>query len=203
MNFYEFRLKMFDLGVFTGNQVRSWHPEFDTDNITRWVKKNYLVKLRNGYYTFPEYQNVASFNLYIANRIYKPSYISLHYTLKFYGIIPEEVTTITSVSTLKTCGFQNVFGTFSYQTLAKNLYFGYEEKKLNDRAIFMAFLEKAILDLFYLYEFYNSEKEIELLRFDKTKLEELDKRILFQYLEKYQNISLEKRIKMMMRVYQL
>jgi hypothetical protein len=39
--------------------------------------------------------------------------VSLHSALAFHGIIPEAVTQITAVSTLKTADFQNVFGEFS------------------------------------------------------------------------------------------
>ena len=35
---------------------------------------------------------------YIASKIYTPSYISLHSALSIYGIIPEAVTDVTSVT---------------------------------------------------------------------------------------------------------
>ena len=61
------------------------------------MKKGLLVRLRQGYYTFSEYLASSDHVYFFANRIYKPSYISLHTALSFYGIIPEAVGSITSV----------------------------------------------------------------------------------------------------------
>ena len=141
--------------------------EIDRNNLTRWVKQGYLVKLRQGYYSFPEYLGKSDFALYLSKRIYKPSYISLHTALAFYGIIPEAVTQITAVSSLKTATFVNDFGDFSYIKIKKELLFGYELKPFGDHTIQFAYPEKAILDLLYLYPFYNTEKEMEALRMDE------------------------------------
>ena len=109
----------------------------------------------------------SDFALYLSNRIYKPSYISLHTALAFYGIIPEAVTQITAVSSLKTATFENDFGYYSYKKIKKELLFGYELKPFGDHTIQFAYPEKAILDLLYLYPFYNTEKEMEALRMDE------------------------------------
>jgi len=66
-------------------QIYSFEPDFNSNNLTRWVKRGLLVKLRNGFYAFSEYLEKPGFSLYISNRIYKPSYISLHTALAFYG----------------------------------------------------------------------------------------------------------------------
>lgn len=61
--------------------------------------------LRNEYYAFPEFRQFPEASRYVANLIYSPSYISLHSALEFYGMIPEEVVQITSVTTLKAAKF--------------------------------------------------------------------------------------------------
>lgn len=202
MLFIEFKEKMFDLGCFSNNQVFLWKPGFKRANFVRWSKKGYIIKLRNGFYSFPEYFNVTGFDLYIANCIYTPSYISLHYALNFYGIIPEGISQITSLSSLKTTRFENEFGTFTYQTIRPELMFGYEERKFGKWVIKFASLEKAIVDLFYLYPFYNNEFEIEELRFDRDMLK-VDINKLHKYVEEFKNKALEKRIKLMIEVYDL
>ncbi len=202
MLFIEFKEKMFDLGCFSNHQVFSLKPDFERANFVRWAKKGYIIKLRNGFYSFPEYFNVAGFDFYIANRIYSPSYISLHYVLHYYGIIPEGVSQITSISSLKTSRFENKFGTFTYQTMRPELIFGYEERNFGKWTIKFATLEKAIIDLFYLYPFYNNEFEITELRFDKNMLK-IDTCIMLKYLEKFKNKALEKRIKLVLKVYDL
>ncbi|MCF8298409.1 MAG: hypothetical protein K9J13_12755 [Saprospiraceae bacterium] len=202
MQFIEFKEKMFALGCFSNHQVFSWHPAFERTNFVRWAKKGYIIKLRNGFYTFPEYLNVSGFEYYIANRIYSPSYISLHYALHYYGIIPEGVSQITSISSLKTSSFENKFGVFTYQTMRPEYIFGYEEKLIGKWTIKFALLEKAIIDLFYLYSFYNNEFEIEELRFDRDMLK-VDSDIMLKYVEKFQSKALEKRIKLMLKIYNL
>jgi predicted transcriptional regulator of viral defense system len=172
MNFVEFRSRFQSLVCFTTNQVYASYPEFDRNNLGRWVRKGYLVRLRQGYYAFPEYKESKEFALYFANKIYKPSYISLFTALSFYGIIPETVPQITSVTTLKTIRFSNEFGEYSYKNIKPDMMFGYDLKEMADgRRIMFATPEKALLDLIYLYPFYNSEHELEELRLDESYME--------------------------------
>ena len=56
MNYLVFKEKMFELSCFNINQIYVWQPHFDRNNLTRWLKKGMLVRLRQGYYTFPEYK---------------------------------------------------------------------------------------------------------------------------------------------------
>jgi predicted transcriptional regulator of viral defense system len=130
MTFLEFRAKMFDLACFN-----AWQPDFDRNNLTRWVKKGYLVRLRQGYFAFSEYKRKPDYPLYFANQIYRPSYISLHTTLAFYGMIPEAVVQIVSVTSLKTASFSNSIGEYSYHSIKENLMFGYELKPMADNRI--------------------------------------------------------------------
>ena len=84
MNFQDFKEAFLNQIIFTNNQVKAWYPGFDKNNLTRWVQKGYIFKLRKGYYTFKEYKDTKNINLYLANRIYRPSYISLHTALTFH-----------------------------------------------------------------------------------------------------------------------
>ena len=84
--------------------------DFSRNNLVHWTNQGLLIRLRQGHYTFPEYKGRADYSFYFANRIYRPSYISLHTALSFYGIIPESVVQITSVTSLKTASFTNAFG---------------------------------------------------------------------------------------------
>ena len=42
------------------NQVYAWKPDFEKNNLTRWTKQNLLVKLRNSWYSFPEYLKIPN-----------------------------------------------------------------------------------------------------------------------------------------------
>lgn len=205
MNCQIFRNQFFDAGCFNINQVYAWKPGFDKNNIGRWVKKKLLVKLRNSFYTFPEYLNVPNFSLYVANYIYKLSYISLHTALAFYGMIPESVVQITSITSLKTTTFNNSFGEFSFKNILAKCMFGYNAKPFAEgKRILIATPEKAVLDLLYLYPFYNSKNELTELRLDEDFMQnELDIDLIKTYTPKFQNKELNKRVNILLETYGL
>lgn len=205
MNYLQFREKMFDLVCVNTNQVYAWQPAFNRNNFSRWVKKGLLVRLRQGYYTFPEYKNKVDIAYYFANRIYQPSYISLHTALSFYGIIPESVVQITSITTLKTAIFINDFGEYSYKNIKESLFFGYDIKDMPDRRVLQfATAEKAILDLLYIYPFYNTEQDFRELRFDEDFLyNDLNVSRLNEYVSNFKSKALEKRAKLLIKSYNL
>ena len=205
MNYLKFKNKMFDLGCFNIHQVYAWEPGFDRNNIIRWTKKGLLIRLRQGYYTFPEYKEKPDFALYFANRIYRPSYVSLHTALAFYGIIPEGVVQITSVTSLKTMSFSNEFGDYEYKSIKADLIFGFDLKPIADgRTLRIARPEKALLDLLYLYPFYNTVQELENLRLDEDFLrDDTDLKLLEEYTSNFKNKTLENRVRLMLITYSL
>lgn len=199
------RNKFIEYGCFSIYQVLMWAPGFDSNNYTRWCRQGLLVRLRRGWFAFPEMLKAPDFARYIANRIYKPSYISLQTALSFYGMIPEAVTDITSVSTLKTAEFTNKFGTYSYRSIKPELFFGFELKKMQDgRTIPFATPEKALLDLLYLYPEYNTEDSLLELRFDEDYMEnELDMGRLREYTGLFKSKALSSRIDTLIKAYGL
>lgn len=205
MNFIEFKNKFLPLACFTTNQVYASYPEFNRNNLVYWVRKGYLIRLRQSFYAFPEYKESKNFTLYFANIIYKPSYISLQAALSFYGIIPEAVPEITSVTTLKTKTFSNDFGEYSYKNIKPDLMFGYDLREMEGgRRIMFATPEKALADLLYLYPFYNTERELEELRLDESYMEDdLNMDRLMEYSYRIGSKALINRIDMLRKVYNL
>ena len=205
MNFIEFRNKFLSLAYFTTNQVYASFPEFNRNNLVHWVRRGYLIRLRQGYYAFPEYKESTDFTLYFANTIYKPSYISLHTALSFYGIIPESVPEITSVTTLKTITFSNDFGEYSYKNIRPELMFGYDLRDMEGgRRIMFATPEKAIIDLLYLYPFYNTERDLEDLRLDESYMEDdFNAKRLTEFSDRIGSKALSKRIDILRKVHNL
>lgn len=203
MDFLTFRERLFPMGCFNINQVLLWEKGFDRNNLTRWCRKGLLVRLRNEYYAFPEFRQVPDSARYVANRIYTPSYISLHSALAFYGIIPEEVVQITSVTTLKTTRFENDFGTFHYHNVKTSLYFGFDIKSMHDgRGVLFATPEKALLDLLYLNPFYKTEQDMEDLRLDEYYMQsEFNRNRMDDYLSRIGSKALNTRISMLSNVY--
>ena len=205
MNFWQLRNQFYDLACFNVNQVYAWQPDFEKNNLTRWTKQKLLVKLRNSWYSFPEYLKKPNFQYFVSNKMYSPSYVSLHAALAFYGIIPEAIVKTTAVSSLKKATFENTFGSFSYQKVLPKLMFGYEQKPfLSKQHLFFATPEKAILDLLYLYPFYNNEQEIRELRFDEVFMQEgLDTARLNEFTERFQSKTLKNRVRLLLKIYDL
>lgn len=205
MNFWQLRNQFYDLACFNINQVYAWQPDFEKNNLTRWTKQGLLVKLRNSWYSFPEYMKTPNFQYFASNKMYSPSYISLHTALAFYGIIPEAVVKTTAVGTLKKASFENAFGSFSYQRILPELMFGYEQKPfLNKMSFLFATPEKAILDLLYLYPQYNSEQELNELRFDEDFMQEdLDIGRLKDFTEKFRSKTLSNRVHLLLKIHGL
>jgi predicted transcriptional regulator of viral defense system len=205
MVYQDFRTAFIDQVCFTNNQVQAWFPGFDKNNLGRWVQKGYLIKLRNGYYSFNEYIGTPNIQLFFGNRMYRPSYISLHTALAFHGLIPESISQITSISTLKTAKFYNTIGTFSYKNVKPQLFFAYEQLAFpGEKTIMMANPEKAIIDLLYIYPFYNNEHELSELRLDEDYLEEnFNTDRFLTYLGEIKNLALEKRGHLLLKTYRL
>ena len=154
-----------------------------------------------------EFQKDIDFVRLAANRIYRPSYISLQYALSFYGMIPESVVQFTSVTTLKTANFENLWGQFSYQNVKESLMFGYEPHVVshplaNGQAFMMATPEKALLDFLYLNPYYNTHDELEELRLDEDFMtESLNRERLLDFLQKFKSKILDKRINNLLEIY--
>ena len=203
MTYLQFLEQWHKVGCFNIYQVRAVCPRFDRGNLGHWVKKGYLVRLRQDWYTFADLLQVPEFSRYIAPKIYTTSYISLHSALSYYGIIPEAVTRITCVSTNRTTHYENTFGEYSYQTIKPELFFGYEPRVLpQGYSYHLALPEKALLDLLYLYPQYDSEKEMLELRLDDYwMLEELNVIRLRDFAERTSIKSLQKRTELLLQAY--
>ena len=162
-----------------------------------------MVRLRQDWYAFADLLQAPEFSRYIAQRIYTPSYISLHSALAYYGIIPEAVARITCVSTNRTTHYENAFGEYSYQTVKPELFFGYEPRALPQGYTYhLALPEKALLDLVYLYPQYDTENEMLELRLDDYWMqEELNVIRLRDFAERANSKALQNRIEIMLKTY--
>ena len=203
MNWHAFRNQLFSLGCFSIHQVYAWQPGFDRNNLGRWLRKGYLTRLRKGLYTFPDYLGHPDMTTYFAGEIYKPSYISLHRALAFYGLIPEAVSQVTCVTSRKTAVFSNAFGDFSYKSVRSDLMFGYFPQPLADgRTAAFATREKALLDLLYLYPFYTDESDLLDLRLDAGLLhQDMNWTAWEADLARFRCAALEKRARRLTKVY--
>ncbi len=130
----------------------------------RYKKRGFILQLKRGLYVFPD---ALPPDLYAANKLYSPSYISLEFALSYHGVIPETVYEITSVTTKATRRFETLGKVFSYRKIKKTAYTGYEIQKQQGLSFNIANAEKAFVDTNYL-RLKNKQKPIS--RFNKEKI---------------------------------
>ena len=110
--------------------------------------------------------------------LYSPSYISLATGLSFYGIIPEKVVAITSVTTKKTQSFENNYGRSSYHHITTPLYGDFVTKQDEfGNNFYIATRERAVIDFLYFNARYlkTIETDIFTQSFRFQNLDQLDK----------------------------
>jgi hypothetical protein len=120
--------------------------------LTTLLQKGELIRVKKGLYLFgSDYRKGPYSPEIMANKIYGPSYISREYALAYYGLIPEHVVEVTSVSTKRARNFDTPIGRFSYARLPPKLYqvnFNLVSIRNNETAL-LATAEKALADLLY------------------------------------------------------
>lgn len=93
------------------------------DKITSLMKQGVIIRVKKGVYVFGKAWRRHPYSLEtLANLIYGPSYISLEYALQFYGLIPEQVRTVTSVTPGRSRRFSTPVGDFSYWQIPMTAY---------------------------------------------------------------------------------
>jgi len=174
MRYSLFRQKYQDLPLIVTKDITMSNKQILFNQLKRWQGKGLVIKLKRGVYLLNKDDcKVNPSRQYIAKELYAPSYISLEYALSFYGLIPERIPQVTSVTTKKTTEFQNELGVFSYQRIKPQVFRAYRMvKDENGLEYFMAEPEKAVLDFIYLNlrKFDIMDKDIfkESYRFQNT-----------------------------------
>jgi hypothetical protein len=93
------------------------------DKISQWLADQSLIAIKRGLYVCNPSLTGQPLSLpLIANQLYGPSYVSLDYALSHYGLIPEAVHQITSVTTRRGKTYDTPLGRFSYERLALRVY---------------------------------------------------------------------------------
>lgn len=195
MQYIEIKDNLKDFLVFSANDILKVDPDFHKQRLSEWQKKGYMKKISKGYYVFSDAEFNESFLFIIANKIFDPSYISLEMALSYYGLIPESVYGITSVTSKKTYKFSAPIGQFGYHHIKPELMFGYKLVNYQNHNFKIAEIEKAILDYFYINSKLREEGEFEELRINRDSFrEKVDMEKFRRYLAQFQNKTLEKRV---------
>ena len=171
MKFNELRLKIKKIGVFSLEDIFKWFPESNRQTVKNqlktWIQKGDLLRLKKSLYFLKEIE-VDEF--FLANRLYQPSYVSLESALNYYGIVPDIPFAVTSVTIKRTQEFKNEFGLFLYRTIKSDLFFGWQEVKIENGQFYkIAGPEKALFDFLYLNQNSFGKNFPEEERFSFTK----------------------------------
>ena len=178
-----------DMGVLR-DVFRSYQSP--SKKVQSLVQSGKLVQLKRGLYAVSPQISGHQLSLeLIANHMYGPSYVSLHYALRHYGLIPELVCMVTSVTTRHTRSFQNQLGQFTYRGVG-DAYFpiGIRSEESDGISYLIATPEKALCDLL-MYERYVPDQSLSALetffeddmRIDIEDLRQLDTRIIHACME--------------------
>ncbi|MEM6525478.1 MAG: hypothetical protein AAF693_16880 [Bacteroidota bacterium] len=154
------------------NDIKKSFPDFDSRRLVEWQQKGYILKVINRWYVFTDVEVDDNMKLWIANRIYQPSYVSLESALSYYNLIPEAVYTITSLTSNKTISFDTPKGTYAYRHIKPSVFFGYQVIEWQGFPLRMAELEKVFLDYLYLNTNISSEPDLDGLRLSTDDLKE-------------------------------
>lgn len=134
------------------------------DKITQLLERETIIRVKKGLYIVGEkYCSHLISKEILANLIYGPSYISLEYALSFWGLIPERVEIVTSITTQKSKEFATTLGVFRYTSIPIKKYSIGVILQPNtlENSFLIACKEKAVIDMLYLQKIKaNTEEEL-------------------------------------------
>ncbi len=174
--------------VLTIDEIAQMFPEISykslKDRLSYFTKTGRLRRLRSGVYAKPDYNPLE-----LANKVYKPSYISLETVLFRGGVVFQTYQTIFVVSYLTrtlTIDHQDIQLRKMKEVVLTNMA-GIDPQT----GYFMASLERAFLDAIYIYRDYHFDN-LEVINWEKV---EFLKGI-------YHSLAFEKRVDGYYQIYQ-
>ena len=140
---------LFETGLLLAGDVNANNVR---RQLSRWTGAGKLVQLRRGLYALaPPYQKTKPHPFLVANRLVRASYVSLQAAMAYYGLIPEHVPAVTSVTTARPVEYETPLGRYLFRHIKQRLLHGYHLTEVaGGQAAFIAAPEKALLDQIYL-----------------------------------------------------
>ena len=150
--------------------------------LEEYVAGGLFVRLKKGLYMLrtdplPEEE--------IANRLYRPSYLSFEYALATYSLLLEMPYSVTSATSKPTRTFTVGEKTFSYFTIKREAFTGYVPIKRAGRTVLLAEPEKALVDYLYFVSLGKKPKN------DRLNTASLDRQKVLHYASLYKRPGLD------------
>lgn len=149
--------------------------------LIRYTRRGLLRRLKRGVYALKSFMPSK---WGIANRLYKPSYISLSSALSYYGIIPESVYAVTSITTKTTREFEADGTVYIYRAIKRCAFRGYKSVEIGEETVLIAEKEKALAD--YLYFVFLKKEKMN----NRLNMRGADKKLLVGHLKDFKNKKL-------------
>jgi predicted transcriptional regulator of viral defense system len=177
-----------------GRQLGLAETTVDT-YISRFLKYKEIVHLNKSLYVstdfFSRNKSDISYSFYVANILRTPSYVSSWAALQYYNLTTEAIHSITSVTPKVTRSYETKAGTFSYQSIKKELFSDFN--LVNGRFDFyIASPSKALFDLLYFrthqyrdVTFEGIKKMIDELRIDLDEMSEEEREKFYRIVKEY------------------
>lgn len=107
-----------------------------------------IIRLKRGLYVVSPSVSTKTLSLeLIANHLYGPSYVSMESALRYYGLIPESVHTVTSMTLKLTKTYDTPVGRFEYIHSSSDYYsIGLRQIVDDESSFLIASPEKALCD---------------------------------------------------------
>ena len=168
---------VFETGLLLAGNV---DPADVRRQLSRWTKAGRLYQLRRGLYALaPPFQKIKPHPFLVANRMVRASYVSCQAALAHYGLIPEYVPVVTSVTATRPGRWDTPLGSYEFRHLKTALVRGYRLIEVSPgQRVFVASPEKALLDLIYLQAGADSPqylRELRLQNLDRLDLDDLQR----------------------------
>ncbi|MHA1558855.1 MAG: type IV toxin-antitoxin system AbiEi family antitoxin domain-containing protein [Alphaproteobacteria bacterium] len=141
------------------------------------LKNGHIIRVKKGLYVFgPKLSRGPHYKETLANLIFGPSYISLEYALSFYGLIPDRVEIVTSVTNKRKKHFKTPVGEFSFSYINPSLYsYGITLYEFDQQhSVLIASKEKALADYLYFCKKLIDENELERFLIESVRIDILE-----------------------------
>ena len=118
------------------------------DCITRLLRSGTIIRIKKGLYIFGDEERREPYSReLLANLMYGPSFISLESALAFFGLIPERVEAMLSVTTGRSREFDTPVGRFVYRsTRIESFSIGVSRIEEGHTSFLIASPERALAD---------------------------------------------------------
>ncbi len=142
------------------------------DKIRGLLRNKDIIRVKKGLYVLGKEYNKAYNKFVLANLIYGPSYITGQTALAFWGMIPERVELIISMTAKRKKQFETPVGRFSYLYCPQKVFnIGIQLEDTGDqKKILIASPEKALCDMMAMQTHISTKKAmkefLELMRLD-------------------------------------